>query len=340
MSLSSLIELGLRPPKNPHLQGLRWTTFRRIRGMGAVMGRPAMPYVVDVREATFSTSVIDQSGTVPVVLDLWASWCGPCQQLTPILERLAVEFDGRFLLGRVDVDAEQRIAQAFQVQSIPSVFAVIAGQPIPLFQGALDEGQVRSYLDEMLKVAAENGVTGRLPRADGLIRPIRPSGSASEGEARSTPTPPRTGEQSVRPVDGGPGERFRLFVSHASGDSREAASIVHELTRAGIGTWLATRDVQVGENYAAQIYNAVVESTHLLVLLSPASVASQHVQREVNLALDQGKVILPLIVSPTADFLSTLPAEWKYWLGVVQVIPYSGAADAAATLLRRLEANR
>lgn len=148
-------------------------------------------------------------------------------------------------------------------------------------------------------------------------------------------------DSSRRSVDRStPSSTATLFVSHASEDAQAAADIVEEFTGAGIATWLATRDIQVGDNYAAQIYNAVVKSTHLLVLLSPASVASQHVQREVNLALDQGKVILPLVVSPSADFMSTLPAEWKYWLGVVQVIPYSGASDAVATLLRRLEVNR
>lgn len=116
--------------------------------------------VIDVTEATFASEVLEQSQRVPVVLDLWATWCEPCKSLSPILEALAADYGGRFILAKVDVDAEQRIAAAFQVQSIPSVFAVIAGQPVPLFQGALPEQQVRAYLDEMLKVAAENGVAG------------------------------------------------------------------------------------------------------------------------------------------------------------------------------------
>ena len=116
--------------------------------------------VIDVTEATFPQAVIEQSMTVPVVLDLWATWCGPCKTLSPILEALAAEYGGRFVLAKVDVDAEQRVAQAFQVQSIPSVFAVLGGQPVPLFQGALPEPQVRAYIDELLRVAAENGVTG------------------------------------------------------------------------------------------------------------------------------------------------------------------------------------
>lgn len=116
--------------------------------------------VIDVTEETFPTEVIERSQTVPVVLDLWATWCGPCKTLSPILESLAAEYGGRFVLAKVDVDAEQRIAQAFQVQSIPSVFAVVAGQPIPLFQGALPEPQVRAYIEELLKVASENGITG------------------------------------------------------------------------------------------------------------------------------------------------------------------------------------
>lgn len=116
--------------------------------------------VVDVTTATFEAAVIQQSMTVPIVLDLWAEWCGPCKQLSPILERLAAEGGGRWVLAKVDVDAEQQIGAAFQVQSIPSVFAVIKGQSIPLFQGALPEAQIRQYLDELLRVAAEQGVSG------------------------------------------------------------------------------------------------------------------------------------------------------------------------------------
>ena len=118
--------------------------------------------VVDVSEADFESVVLEQSMTVPVVIDLWAEWCGPCKQLSPVLEQLAAEYGGRFLLAKVDVDANPRLAQVFQAQSIPMVVAVVKGQPVPLFQGALPEQQVRAYLDELLKVAEANGVTGVL----------------------------------------------------------------------------------------------------------------------------------------------------------------------------------
>ena len=116
------------------------------------------PLVFDATTANFQAEVIDRSFLVPVVVDLWATWCGPCKQLSPVLEKLVNDDGGTWVLAKVDVDAEQAIAQAFQVQSIPSVIAIIKGQPVPLFQGAMPEPQLRQVMDELIKVAAENGV--------------------------------------------------------------------------------------------------------------------------------------------------------------------------------------
>jgi putative thioredoxin len=128
--------------------------------------------VVDVTEADFQAKVIDISMTVPVVIDFWADWCGPCKQLSPVLERLAHSAGGSWVLAKIDLDANPRLGQAFQVQSIPAIFAVVKGQPIPLFQGALPEAEVRRFLDELLRVAAENGVDGKVAVGEVAEEPV------------------------------------------------------------------------------------------------------------------------------------------------------------------------
>ena len=114
---------------------------------------PASAYVIDVGEADFQTEVLDRSLEVPVVLDLWAEWCEPCKQLSPVLERLAEEFGGRFLLAKVDTDANPRLAQALRVQGIPAVKAVVQGQLFGEFTGVRPEAEVRQWLTELVTMA-------------------------------------------------------------------------------------------------------------------------------------------------------------------------------------------
>ncbi|AKC85942.1 thioredoxin [Pseudoxanthomonas suwonensis] len=107
-----------------------------------------LPHVIDVTTDTFETEVLQQSLQTPVLVDFWATWCGPCKSLTPILEKLAGEYGGAFVLAKVDVDQEQQIAAAFQIRSVPTVFLLVGGQPVDAFQGALPEGQLRQFLQQ------------------------------------------------------------------------------------------------------------------------------------------------------------------------------------------------
>jgi putative thioredoxin len=124
--------------------------------------------VVDVSEQDFQQKVIDISKTVPVIVDLWAEWCGPCKQLSPLLEKLAAEYKGRFVLAKIDVDANPRLSQMFQVQSIPAVFAVIGESAGPLFQGAIPEAELRQVIEEVLRIANEQGINGTIDAEESL----------------------------------------------------------------------------------------------------------------------------------------------------------------------------
>ncbi len=122
-------------------------------------------YVIEATDATFNTDVVARSQTVPVIIDLWADWCEPCKQLSPVLERLANEAAGAWILAKVDVDANPQLAAAFQVQSIPMVMAVLDGQLVPGFPGVLPEAQIRAWLGQVLQVAAQLGMA--VPAGDG-----------------------------------------------------------------------------------------------------------------------------------------------------------------------------
>jgi putative thioredoxin len=116
--------------------------------------------VVDVTEATFQSEVLDRSFQVPVVLDLWAEWCGPCKQLSPVLERLATEGGGSWVLAKIDVDANPALAQALRVQGIPAVKAVWQGQLVAEFTGAIPEEQARSFVTELVRATTGGAAPG------------------------------------------------------------------------------------------------------------------------------------------------------------------------------------
>ncbi|GAA3022174.1 tetratricopeptide repeat protein [Streptomyces lactacystinicus] len=148
---------------------------------GAAPAQSAHQLVIDVTEDTFETEVVQRSTEVPVVIDFWAEWCGPCKQLSPILEDLAEEYAGRFVLAKIDVDANQLLSQQFGIQGIPAVMAVVAGQLVPLFQGAESAANIRKILDQLILVAEQRfGVAGgaAVPGGAEAAAPQRPEDPA------------------------------------------------------------------------------------------------------------------------------------------------------------------
>jgi putative thioredoxin len=158
--------------------GARQAAAKRQQQRPAAAGGSSSS-VIDVTDATFNAEVIDRSRTVPVLVDFWADWCQPCKQLGPILEKLANEAGGRWVLAKVDIDANPALGQQLGrmgVQGIPFVAAVIAGQMLPVLNGAAPEAQVRQVLDQLFDALREQGLLPDSPEGAAEATTGEPAG--------------------------------------------------------------------------------------------------------------------------------------------------------------------
>jgi thioredoxin len=179
--------------------GARQTAAQRRQQTAQSGGSPAASSgtVIEVSEETFNTDVVERSRTTPIIMDLWAEWCGPCKQLSPVLEKLAAEAAGQWILAKVDVDANPQLSAALQVQSIPMVVAVLGGQLVDGFLGAMPEAQVRQWIDQVLAAAEKMGIELTSPAV------ADDAGDADEDNIDADAQPQAPGSRPGGP--GGPG---------------------------------------------------------------------------------------------------------------------------------------
>ncbi|HEX5856929.1 MAG TPA: tetratricopeptide repeat protein [Microbacterium sp.] len=221
--------------------------------------------VLDVTDATFG-QVLELSRTVPIVVDLWAEWCGPCKQLSPILEKVVLELGGRLVLAKVDVDANPQLAQGFRAQSIPMVVALVAGQPVPMFTGAVPEQQVREVFAQLLQVAAQNGVTGTVA-VDGAEAPL------AEAEAAEPALPPLHAE-AFDAIEAGDYERAVSAYERALAENPR-----DEDARAGLGQVRLLARVQALDLQAARAAAAAdPQNVEAQLAVADLDIAGGHVE--------------------------------------------------------------
>ena len=129
-----------------------------------------MQSIIDINQDQFIEEVVEKSKTTPVIVDFWAPWCGPCKQLTPILENLVNKKNGKVILAKVNVDENQGIAGQLNVQSIPTVYGFVDGKPIDAFQGAQPESKIEEMINKLIDATPGNEVPKLLEEADNLFK--------------------------------------------------------------------------------------------------------------------------------------------------------------------------
>ena len=129
-----------------------------------------MANVIDINQDQFLEEVVEKSKTIPVLVDFWAPWCGPCKQLTPVLEKLVNSKDGKIILAKVNVDENQGIAALLKIQSIPTVYGFVDGKPIDAFQGAQPESQIEKMIDKLIEATPGNEIPKLLEEAESFFK--------------------------------------------------------------------------------------------------------------------------------------------------------------------------
>ena len=129
-----------------------------------------MSFIIDLNEDRFIDEVIEKSKTIPVLVDFWAPWCGPCKQLTPTLEKIVNSKNGKIILAKINVDENQGIASQLNIQSIPTVYGFVEGKPIDAFQGAQPESKIESMVNKLIDATPGNEIPKLMNKADDLFR--------------------------------------------------------------------------------------------------------------------------------------------------------------------------